>query len=121
MLRRSTTRAVHSIAGVLVLGMAASATALPLASAHAPAVETSDRVPVAATTERKRVARHPAYVESWRTGRSLGPGDCPGLHSWNPANPDRGYCDPGFAYHGNAGECAIDEGYGRWSSCYGLR
>ena len=43
------------------------------------------------------------------------------LHSWNPANPDRGYCDPGFAYHGNAGECAIDEGYGRWSSCYGLR
>ena len=42
---------------------------------------------------------------------------CPGLRSWNPANPDRGYCDPGFAYHGNVNGCAIDLGYGRWLPC----
>lgn len=43
--------------------------------------------------------------------------ECPGLTSWNPANPDRGFCDPGFAYHGNVNGCAIDLGYGRWVSC----
>jgi len=42
---------------------------------------------------------------------------CPGLHSWNPNNPDRGYCDPGFAYHGNINGCASDLGYGRWEPC----
>jgi hypothetical protein len=47
--------------------------------------------------------------------------ECPGLTSWNPANPDRGFCDPGFAYHGNINGCAIDQGYGRWASCDTLR
>ena len=42
---------------------------------------------------------------------------CPGLRSWNPDNPDRGYCDPGFAYHGNINGCASDLGYGRWEPC----
>ena len=52
----------------------------------------------------------------------LGPApECPGLTSWNPANPDRGFCDPGFAYHGNVNGCAIDEGYGRWAPCNNLR
>jgi hypothetical protein len=48
--------------------------------------------------------KHPrrAYVDVPVQPRALGhaPG-CPGLTSWNPANPDRGFCDPGFAYHGN--------------------
>ena len=42
---------------------------------------------------------------------------CPGLRSWNPNNPARGYCDPGFAYHGNINGCASDLGYGRWEPC----
>ncbi len=46
---------------------------------------------------------------------------CPGLTSWNPANPHRGFCDPGFAYHGNVNGCAIDQGYGRWASCDTMR
>ena len=56
--------------------------------------------------------------------RPAGPGpapECPGLTSWNPANPHRGFCDPGFAYHGNVNGCAIDQGYGRWVSCDTMR
>jgi hypothetical protein len=45
------------------------------------------------------------------------PPDCPQLPSYNPANPDRGYCDPGFAYHGNLNGCVVDLGYGRWEPC----
>src|SRR5262249_50654255 len=69
--------------------------------------------------ERQRVRRyrHPVYgPEVYRAVPRSAPG-CPGLYSWNPANPDRGFCDPGFAYHGNVNGCAIDEGYGRWSPC----
>ena len=68
--------------------------------------------------------KHPrrAYVDVPVQPRALGhaPG-CPGLTSWNPANPDRGFCDPGFAYHGNVNGCAVDLGYGRWAPCSGLR
>ena len=29
----------------------------------------------------------------------------------------RGFMDPGTAYHGNLNGCAVDLGYGRWESC----
>jgi hypothetical protein len=46
---------------------------------------------------------------------------CPSLRSYNPCNPSRGFCDPGFAYHGNIVGCAIDLGYGRWEPCNASR
>jgi hypothetical protein len=64
--------------------------------------------------------KHPrrTYVDVPVRPLGVGPApDCPGLTSWNPANPDRGFCDPGFAYHGNVNGCAEDLGYGRWVSC----
>ena len=70
---------------------------------------------------RRKQPRHAYVAVPVRPG---GPGpapDCPGLTSWNPANPYRGFCDPGFAYHGNVNGCAIDQGYGRWVSCDTMR
>jgi hypothetical protein len=29
----------------------------------------------------------------------------------------RGFEDPGYAYHGNINGCAVDLGYGRWEPC----
>jgi hypothetical protein len=55
----------------------------------------------------------------YRSAPAHAPG-CPGLYSWNPANPDRGYCDPGFANHGNVNGCAVDQGYGRPIACDAL-
>jgi hypothetical protein len=60
---------------------------------------------------RRAYAEHPTFYYPSQ------PPDCPGLPSYNPANPDRGYCDPGFAYHGNVNGCAVDLGYGRWEPC----
>ncbi|MBV9429792.1 MAG: hypothetical protein JO084_18910 [Bradyrhizobiaceae bacterium] len=78
-------------------------------------VAASDVVTVAAS-RRKQPRR--AYVDVPVRPRVLGSApECPGLTSWNPANPDRGFCDPGFAYHGNVNGCAIDLGYGRWAPC----
>jgi hypothetical protein len=94
----------------------APATSAPLAvSVTLESAAGSDVVKVAAV-RRKHPRR--AYVDLPVRPRGLGhaPG-CPGLTSWNPANPDRGYCDPGFAYHGNVNGCAIDQGYGRWAPC----
>jgi hypothetical protein len=69
---------------------------------------------------RKRAAPHWSSRRqaplAYRPMPAHAPG-CPGLYSWNPANPDRGYCDPGFAYHGNINGCVVDQGYGRWISC----
>jgi hypothetical protein len=90
-----------------------------LAIAGPQAVATSDVIKVEAV-RRKHPRR--AYVDvpvyPYATGAAPG---CPGLRSWNPANPNRGFCDPGFAYHGNINGCAIDEGYGRWSPCSNIR
>ena len=74
----------------------------------------SDVVEVAA--RRKPPRRAYVAVPVRPAGQGPAPG-CPGLTSWNPANPDRGFCDPGFAYHGNVNGCAEDLGYGRWVSC----
>ncbi len=98
------------------LATAVPAGAGPLAVNTAPrAVAASDVVKVEAV---RRKHPHRAYVDVPVYPRALGsaPG-CPGLRSWNPANPDRGFCDPGFAYHGNVNGCAIDLGYGRWAPC----
>jgi hypothetical protein len=35
---------------------------------------------------------------------------------WVPYR-QRGFEDPGYAYHGNINGCAVDLGYGRWESC----
>jgi hypothetical protein len=35
---------------------------------------------------------------------------------WVPYS-ERGFNDPGFAYHGNLNGCVVDLGYGRWESC----
>ena len=42
------------------------------------------------------------------------PGYAPG--GWVPYG-QRGFQDPGYAYHGNINGCAVDLGYGRWESC----
>ena len=98
------------------LAMAAPATAGPLAVNAAMRTAAANDVIKVETVRRKHPRR--AYVDVPVRPRVLGsaPG-CPGLTSWNPANPDRGYCDPGFAYHGNVNGCAEDLGYGRWVSC----
>ncbi len=104
---------VAALAGACAL--AAPAAAVPVAAAGvSQAAAATDAVIVAA--RRKHPRR--AYVDGpvYQRPPVSAPG-CPGLHSWNPANPDRGFCDPGFAYHGNVNGCAIDEGYGRWSPC----
>ena len=102
------------------LAIAAPTTAGPFAvNAAMRTVAANDVIKVEAV-RRKHPRR--AYVDVPVGPRGLGsaPG-CPGLTSWNPANPDRGYCDPGFAYHGNVNGCAEDLGYGRWVPCNGRR
>jgi len=100
---------------VCALATAAPAAAGPLADLAVRSAAGSDVVNVG-TVRRKHPRR--TYVDV--PVRPGGPGpapDCPGLTSWNPANPHRGFCDPGFAYHGNVNGCAEDLGYGRWVSC----
>jgi len=98
------------------LAMAAPAAAGPLAVNPAMRTVAANDVVKVEAVRRKHPRRayvdvpvHPGVVGS-------APG-CPGLRSWNPANPDRGFCDPGFAYHGNINGCVIDQGYGRWAPC----
>ena len=87
----------------------------PAVSAAMRTVAASDVLKVEAA--RRKHSRR-AYVDVPVRPHALGPApECPGLWSWNPANPDRGFCDPGFAYHGNVNGCAIDLGYGRWAPC----
>jgi hypothetical protein len=98
-----------------VLAMAAPAAAGPRADLAVKTAAGSHVIKV--ETVRRKPPRR-AYVDV--PVRPGGPGpapDCPGLTSWNPANPHRGFCDPGFAYHGNVNGCAIDQGYGRWAPC----
>jgi hypothetical protein len=39
---------------------------------------------------------------------------------WVPYS-QRGFDDPGYAYHGNHNGCVVDLGYGRWEQCSGGR
>jgi len=98
------------------LTMAAPVAATPLAVNAAVTTAAPSHVVNVAAMRRKHPRR--AYVDVPVRPGVVGPApDCPGLTSWNPANPDRGFCDPGFAYHGNVNGCAIDLGYGRWAPC----
>jgi hypothetical protein len=117
-------RTISGCAAALATGWALTiawpAAAVPL-PAH-PAIKaaaTSDVVKIG-TVRRKHPRRAYVDVPVYPRAPVSAPG-CPGLTSWNPANPDRGFCDPGFAYHGNVNGCAIDLGYGRWASCDTLR
>jgi hypothetical protein len=103
-------------AAVCALAMSAPASAAPLAvSVTVKTAAVRDVVEVG-TVRRKHPRRAYVDVPVRPVGPASAPG-CPGLTSWNPANPHRGYCDPGFAYHGNVNGCAEDLGYGRWVSC----
>jgi len=104
--------------GELALGFSVPAASFP-SSADA-VLKTSSNEMIVSVAQKKR-ARHNGWGSA-ATSRAPGaaPGrdpDCPWLKSWNPANPDRGFCDPGFAYHGNINGCVVDQGYGRWISC----
>jgi hypothetical protein len=113
--------ALRTLRCTAVLAACALGTAAP-ASAGPRAVNTTMRTAPASDLIKVEAVRrkHPrrAYIDVPVQPRPPGPApECPGLTSWNPANPDRGYCDPGFAYHGNVNGCAIDLGYGRWGPC----
>lgn len=114
-MKTTVTGCVVALAGAWALAIAAPAAAAPVAANGVSRAAGSDVVTIAAT-RRKQPRR--AYVDVRVQPRApvAAPG-CPGLYSWNPANPDRGFCDPGFAYHGNVNGCAEDLGYGRWVSC----
>lgn len=108
---------------LICAALAAGALAVALPAAAGPiAVNTAMATVAASDVVKVKTVRHKhprrTYVDVPVQPRVVGsaPG-CPGLTSWNPANPDRGFCDPGFAYHGNVNGCAIDLGYGRWSPC----
>jgi hypothetical protein len=109
-----------ALAAACALASAAPAAAVPVAASGAiKAAAASDVVKVGAV-RRKHPRR--AYVDVPVVPRApVSAPECPGLTSWNPANPDRGFCDPGFAYHGNVNGCAVDQGYGRWAPCSNLR
>jgi|GEM_PF-1379158 len=113
------TGCVAALAAAFVLALTAPAGSAPLA-AHGVRQAAATEVVTVAAARRKHPRRAYVDVPVYPRGPVAAPG-CPGLYSWNPANPDRGFCDPGFAYHGNINGCAIDEGYGRWSPCEGRR
>jgi hypothetical protein len=109
-----------ALAAVYALFIAAPAAAgPPPATGAIKAAAPSDVIKVEAV-RRKHPRRAYVDVPVYPRAPVSAPG-CPGLYSWNPANPHRGFCDPGFAYHGNVNGCAIDLGYGRWASCDTLR
>jgi hypothetical protein len=111
---------VSATVAACALAMVEPAAAAPLGMN--PAITTgaaSDVIKVEAV-RRKHARRAYIDVPVRPRGPVAAPG-CPGLYSWNPANPDRGYCDPGFAYHGNVNGCAEDLGYGRWVPCNNIR
>jgi hypothetical protein len=101
----------------LALGLAAPAASLPLSGATT--LKNSGDGMVASVAHRKRPRSGWAHSGAPRVLHAApGPAPgCPWLKSWNPTNPDRGYCDPGFSYHGNINGCVVDQGYGRWISC----
>jgi hypothetical protein len=108
--------ACAAAAAASALVIAAPAAAGPLAVNPAVRTAAATDVVKVETARRKNPRRAYVAVPVRPAGTGSAPG-CPGLTSWNPANPDRGFCDPGFAYHGNVNGCAEDLGYGRWVSC----
>jgi hypothetical protein len=102
------------------LGMTTPVAAGPFAVSLVVKTAVASDVLKIGTVRRKHPRRAYVDVPVYPRAPVSAPG-CPGLTSWNPANPDRGFCDPGFAYHGNVNGCAIDLGYGRWASCDTLR
>jgi hypothetical protein len=89
---------------------------LAAAAPATPALKSAVQTDVLQVSERSRRHHHRHYgngVPVYPQVRL----DTP--RSYNPWNPDRGYYDPGFAYHGNINGCAEDLGYGRWESCSG--
>jgi hypothetical protein len=113
-------RKISFAATICMAGVLGSAGAPPAIAANLPAgavlgsAAQTGIVPVSEARKhhRRRDVGAPVHPQAGRDA----PG-CPGLRSWNPNNPDRGYCDPGFAYHGNINGCASDLGYGRWEPC----
>ena len=101
---------------VFALVVATPAAAGPLAAGIAVKAAAPSNVVKVEAVRRKHPRRAHVDVPVQPRAPVAAPG-CPGLYSWNPANPHRGYCDPGFAYHGNVNGCAEDLGYGRWVSC----
>jgi hypothetical protein len=102
------------------LAMATPAAAGPFAVSRAVETAVASDVVKVESVRRKHPRRAYVDVPVQPRAPASAPG-CPGLTSWNPANPHRGFCDPGFAYHGNVNGCAIDQGYGRWASCDTMR
>jgi hypothetical protein len=95
------------IPAALAVGIAALAAAP--AAAFTPA---GPAVQAAATSDIT-----PATYRHRRHGRVYQPyGYAPRQQGWVPY-PQRGFEDPGFAYHGNINGCAEDLGYGRWEPC----
>jgi hypothetical protein len=121
-MRTAPNRRAAALAAMAAFGIATSAAALPFAARSAGQAAAATDVITVEAVHRKHHRR--AYPDGGppadRAGLRSAPG-CPGLYSWNPANPNRGFCDPGFAYHGNINGCVIDQGYGRWASCDTLR
>jgi hypothetical protein len=105
-----------AVLAVYAFGMPAPAAAAPFALNASVKTAAPSEVIKVETVRRKHPRRAYVAVPVRPAGQGPAPG-CPGLTSWNPANPDRGFCDPGFAYHGNVNGCAEDLGYGRWVSC----
>jgi|SRR5689334_14712893 hypothetical protein len=103
-----------ALATICALALAAPAAAGPPAIGLALKTAAANDVIKVESVRRKHPRRAYVAVPVHPPGHAPG---CPGLTSWNPANPDRGFCDPGFAYHGNVNGCAEDLGYGRWVSC----
>ncbi|HXW23572.1 MAG TPA: hypothetical protein VEK73_02405 [Xanthobacteraceae bacterium] len=104
-----------ALAGALAVA-APGSQALPRADAGVTGLPAAALVEVATVTRKHRRVRVAVPVPAYPPAPVAAP-ECPGLYSWNPANPDRGFCDPGFAYHGNVNGCAVDLGYGRWEPC----
>ena len=120
-MRTAPRRRAAALAAMVALGIATSAAALPFAARSGVPAAATDVIKVEAVHRKQHRRGYPdGGPPAYRAGPGPAPG-CPGLYSWNPANPNRGFCDPGFAYHGNINGCVIDQGYGRWASCDTLR
>lgn len=106
------------VATALALGVPSTAGAFMPASTAV--VKAAPSEVTAVRTYRKQRS-HRSYSHSYSYG--YGYGEQPGYRAYAPYRgpyygSSRGFEDPGFAYHGNVSSpCAMDEGYGRWSSC----
>jgi hypothetical protein len=113
-------RKMSFAAAICMAGVLGSVNAPPAIAANLPAaaaLRSAAQTGIVSVSEaRKHHRRQNVGVPVHPQTQGDAPG-CPGLRSWNPNNPDRGYCDPGFAYHGNINGCASDLGYGRWEPC----